>query len=581
MDTVKNIMKSNTILKLVCFAFVLVSGMSYAANTSYFIDAKNGNDHSEEVNFPNIVLILADDLGYGDISHLNPESKITTKNIDRLAESGISFLDAHSPSSMCTPTRYGLLTGRYAWRTRLKESVLYEWEPPLISSDRLTIATILSEEGYHTACFGKWHLGAEWNMVERIPVDSLLLNNPKTRGLEYRRVFDYGRNIDWEDPIIAGPTDVGFDYYFGLINSHNSPPYTYVENKTVRKIPSGMMNISQKEKAGDITKRGITPGVMDPDHEINSVMNTHDSMMVDYIHKQSKTDQPFFLYYASPAVHLPITPDSSYIGKSQIGLYGDFVINLDATVGVIMDALKTNGVLDNTLIIFTSDNGPVPHFHSLKSEFDHYSAYYLKGCKMDNWEGGNRVPFIVSWPERIEKGSTSNALLCLTDLMATFADLVGFRLPENAGEDSYSALKVFLGTDNKGIRDELVMHSGRGEFAFRFRNWKILFHPGSGGKNYQLRDNRCYLDKTEILSWKGTPPMNPYNDSDIQLYNLDADPYESHNLAKDHAEIVDSLSEKFMHIVHRGRSTKGPIQLNDPHPQWHQLEWLFELYPGP
>ena len=522
---------------------------------------------------PNIIVILADDLGYGDLGCYNPKSKIETPNIDSLATSGMLFTDAHSPSSLCSPTRYGLLTGRYAWRTRLKQGVMWAWEPPLIDENRLTIASMLKEQGYYTACFDKWHLGVGWNQRTTVLPDQKTLATASGRGPEYRRIFDYGRNVDWSNPICKGPTDVGFDYYFGVINGQNTPPYTWIENKKVLNAPTGFIEIPKNEIASDHSNAGIAPGVAAPGWNINSVVSGTTRKMREFILQKGKLSQPFFMYYASPAVHNPLTPGQKFKGKSKVGLYGDFVMELDWTVGILLGALSEIGELENTLIVFTSDNGPEGHCHARKSEYDHFSSYYLKGCKRDNWEGGHRVPFIASWPGQIPKGTTNDNLLCLTDLAATFAELTNYKLPANAAEDSFSAYASLRGTTTKPIRKSVIHHSARGEFAIRSGDWKLLFHGGSGGSTYKKKNGRVFArGNTEVVLWPGVSGNEPYNDSPAQLYNLKEDIYESRNLVEKYPEIVKRLNASFLCILENGRSNPGPKQKNDPVDSWPQID---------
>ena len=525
------------------------------------------------VELPNIVLILADDLGYGDVSCLNPESKIVTPNIDRLAESGMSFRNAHTPSAMCTPTRYGLLTGRYPWRTHLKERVLWTWEPPLIAENRLTLASMLQEKGYATSCFGKWHLGAEWNSIHEIEVDRNLINDPKTRGKEYDRAFDFGHNVDWESDVqvAKGPLDLGFDYYFGVINGHNTAPFAWIENRKSLTVPSELMDLSRKLPAEvrkkDLSRANISKGVATPGWKIEECMKVLNDKMVSYIKDVSKDSKPFFLFYPSPAVHLPLTPGKQFEDTSEIGLYGDFVKELDWTVGEMINALEEGGELDNTIIIFTSDNGPEQICHERKVEHNHFSAYHFKGAKKDNWEGGSRVPFIVSWPKKIEAGLTNDQLICLTDVMPTLADLVQYQLPEDAAEDGYSALPAILERSPDPIRDHMVYHSWDGNFGIVSGKWKLLLHGGSGGKRFEQS-----AIKIGVPPWPGTPGINWYLDAECQLYDLDEDIYESENLADKNPDIVKKLTDRFLKLVDRGRSNPGPPQKNDESPSWQQLD---------
>jgi arylsulfatase A len=454
---------------------------------------------------PNIVFILADDMGYGDLHCQNPESKVPTPVLDKLAEQGMRFTDAHSPSSVCTPTRYGILTGRYCWRSRLKSSVLWEWDEPLIEDGRLTVAQFLKDKGYTTACIGKWHLGWDW---------------PTTDGRTAKA--GGGRNVDFSRPIGGGPTAVGFDYYFGD-DVPNFPPYCFIENDRTVGVPTeskpdGMFGI---------------PGPMMKGWKLENVMPAITRKAVEYIEQCTEGSQrdPFFLYFSLTAPHTPIAPAGVYIGKSRAGRYGDYVYQVDWTVGEILRALERQGVAENTLVIFTSDNGSPGRDGSNMNgainsvrKYGHNPSRPWRGIKADIWEGGHRVPFVARWPERIPAGQTNDELICLVDFMATVAAILGERLPGGAAEDSFDLLPALFGVErDKPVREEVIHHSMDGLFSIRRGRWKLILGLGAGGFSGEIREPE-----------EGEPAG--------QLYDLVNDPQEEKNLYELYPEIVEELT---------------------------------------
>lgn len=454
---------------------------------------------------PNIVIILADDLGYGDPTCYSPESKIPTPNIDALASEGMLFNDAHSASAVCTPTRYSILTGRYCWRTRLKKSVLWSWDEPLISKDRLTLPEMLKEKGYQTAAIGKWHLGWEWPTTDAIPA-----------------IKQKGANVDYHKNITGGPLAHGFDYYFGD-DVPNFPPYTFIKNRKVVDIPTVDKPDSLFGAKGKMVKGW----------KLENVMPTITEKSVEYIEKAAKKKEPFFLYFALTAPHTPIAPLTKFEGKSKAGRYGDFVYEVDWTVGQIRKALKENGVDDNTLVIFTSDNGSPARngmnwsgpAQSVITDYGHNPSGNFRGMKSDIWEGGHRIPFIAKWTDNIDAGSRTSALSCSMDLMPTIAEIIGYKLPENSSEDGQSLLNILKGKDKRG-REVLVHHSGGGVFSIRKGEWKLILSNISGG----FSDSK-YKEGYGI-------------DTPGQLYNLKNDPGEKSNLYKSNPEKVSELTKE-------------------------------------
>lgn len=499
---------------------------------SYQIKAQsiNTSDH------PNIVYILADDLGIGDISGYNPASKINTVNLDRLINGGMKFTDAHTSSAVCTPTRYGIITGRYNWRSTLKNGVLGGYSKPLIPTERLTVGKLLQDRGYHTAFVGKWHLGWDWTFEENTPNIDNLANN-----------FE----VDYSQPIKNGPKDLGFTYSYGFSGSLDMPPYVYVEDNRITAAPDRVtVNVDDK----GFWREGPTGS--DFDHVQVLPHLTHNA--VEYIHRQSNTGEPFFLYFALPAPHTPILPTTEFMGKSNTNMYGDFMLQVDDVVGQVIRALEENGQLENTILIFVSDNGcsPKASFPELE-KVNHDPSYIYRGHKADIYEGGHRVPFIVHWPEKIQNAGISSSTLCTTDLMATLAELVDYELPEEAGEDSFSFLPLLTGENlNTPIREATVHHSIDGSFAIRKEEWKLILCPGSGGWSFPRTPEEL----------KGLPPM--------QLYNLEKDPGEEQNLIESHPDKVQEMKSLLSAYIQKGRSTPGAPQKNDGPETWEQLHWM-------
>ncbi|MDG1960408.1 MAG: arylsulfatase [Candidatus Binatia bacterium] len=469
---------------------------------------------------PNIVLILADDLGYGDVGAYNPESKIPTPHIDTLASEGIRFIDAHSPSSVCTPTRYGVLTGRYAWRTPLKTMGLYEWDRPLIQEDRLTMPHLLRSKGYRTACIGKWHLGWDWPLKPGTVLDLPNLGN----GFMHRT--EQANAIDFTEPIRGGPVDRGFDLYFGD-DVANFPPYAFIENDRLLAQPTAL---PQGRWHG-------RPGPMVPGWDFHRVMPQITRRAVRFIEQQTPETR-FFLYFSLTAPHYPIVPLPRFRGVSDAGRYGDFVHEVDWSVGEILEALRRRGLEEDTLVLFTSDNGATGNGafakpRSLAERTGHRANGQWRGVKGDIWEGGHRVPLIARWPGRIPEGEISSQLVGLNDLFATVAEIVDFRVPRGAGEDSTSFLPLlFEEPDPPGLRTELVLHSSRGAFALRSGNWKLIpGELGSGGRSPPIRRRPR----------RGEPRG--------QLYDLRADPTETRNLYYAHADEAEAMRARLLEII--------------------------------
>ncbi len=481
---------------------------------------------------PNIVVIYADDLGYGDVQCYNPvRGKIPTPYIDALASEGMKFTDGHSSSGVCSPSRYTLLTGRYHWRTRLQTGIVGLWEQPLITADRMTIGTLAKQHGYRTACIGKWHLGWDWGITKEqnawmwTPGKSKQATATDKHRTVWRQVFG--------KPISSGPTSVGFDQYFGT-DVPNWPPYCFIDQDSTVGIPSEFLpgRLFQKNQASQ-------QGPALKDWTLEPILPTLVDRAIEFIEREARTPEPFLVYLSLTSPHTPLSVNEPWKGKSGLNLYADFVMETDAMVGRVLEALQTSGITENTLVVFTSDNG-CAHYIGVNQleQLGHYPSGPLRGYKSDVWEGGHRVPFIVRWPGVVKSGSENHQLVHQADLLATFADLLGIVLPSNAGEDSYSMMPLLKGSAQP-IRSTAVSCSIRGVPSVRDGKMKLIFSGGSGGWS------------------KG-------NDvGDVQLYNLSEDLGETKNIAELHPERVKAMTNLMETLISRGRSTPGPRQRND------------------
>ena len=457
---------------------------------------------------PNIIYIMADDMGYGDVGCYGA-TKIPTPNMDRLAAEGMRFLDAHSSSAVCTPSRYSVLTGRYCWRTIRQTGVGGGFSFPLIDPARLTVASMLKQRGYATAAVGKWHVGLGWQYKEGMePSAGLMAEHP----------WDDPGDIDYTKPIIGGPNAVGFDYFFGIAGSLDMPPYAFIENDRTVGLPS-----EEKDPYNAQQKKGfMTPGWKDEE-----VDTTFAEKAVKFIenHAAKTPDDPFFLYLTPSAPHRPCMPPDFARGASQAGSRGDMVCVVDWVVGQVTDALDRLGLADNTLIIITSDNGARPCDVDGET-YGHKSCGDLRGFKADIWDGGHREPFIVRWPGKVEPGTACDETICLADLMATCADVGGADLPRNAAEDSFSFLPALLGQERcERLRPSIVHHSARGVFSIREGRWKLVLGLGSGGAT---------APRTEEPVEGG--PLG-------QLYDMEKDPAEATNLWLERQDVVERLTK--------------------------------------
>jgi arylsulfatase A len=480
---------------------------------------------------PNLVFILCDDLGSGDVHCFNPDhGLIRTPNFDRLAVQGMKFTDAHSSSAVCTPTRYGIMTGRYNWRTRLQSGVLGGFGQPLIAPDRLTVPRLLKQHGYATAAIGKWHLGLTWpRKPGQDPAEADLDNAKKAKPLT---------SIDWTKPIQNAPITLGFDSFFGISASLDMPPFAFIRNDRITQVPT-------------TEKKWVRTGPAAVDFEAVDVLPalTSEAIAVIKSHAgEAKAGRPFFLYLALNSPHTPVVPAKEWQGRSGLGDYADFVMQTDDAVGQVLATLDATGLADSTLVIATSDNGfsPAGDPKNLLRAQGHQPSAQYRGTKADIWDGGHRIPFIARWPGRVKAGAVNDQLICLNDFMATCADLLGAKLPDNAGEDSVSFLPALLGMAKGPIRDTLIHHSINGSFAIRQGRWKLELCPGSGGWS---------IPKPGSAEEKGLPP--------VQLYDLQAEIGEQKNLQAGHPEIVARLKAILENYIADGRSTPGAKQKND------------------
>ena len=471
---------------------------------------------------PNIILIYADDMGYGEIEALNPgRSKVPTPSLNALSKEGMVFTDAHTSSSVCTPSRYALLTGRYNWRSRLQFGVGTGGSEPLIAKNRLTLPALLKSQGYSTAMVGKWHLEYEYEVPESLK--KVPLTKPTKQLLP--APYPIGTKI------IEGPITRGFDSFYGF--HHSRIMSSIIRNDAI------VEELKLTEVLPTLTQEVVK--------------------LIDEKAKEAKKGKPFFIYFPQNSPHTPIAPSKDWQGKTELGAYGDFIAETDGSVGEVLKALKRNGLSDNTLVIFSADNGTskAADIDFLESK-GHFPSGELRGSKADLWDGGHRVPFMVRWPGKITPGAKSDQLICLSDMMATFADLLSTSVPDNAGEDSISFLQALYEKPIESPRQSIVHHSLYGRFAVREGNWKLILAPGSGG----------WTAPDDILATKENLPWT-------QLYDLNADIGEQDNLKTDHTEKVKSLVELLEKIVADGRSTPGEKQTNDVPIDIFKSSWNF------
>jgi len=466
---------------------------------------------------PNIIFILADDMGYGDVQSLNPNSKIKTPNLDRLAAEGMTFTDAHSPSAVCTPTRYATLTGRYCWRSPLKRGVLNGYSAPLIETSRPTVASHLKQHGYHTGVIGKWHLGLGFRKGD-------------------------GGQWDWTAPLSYSPIDAGFASSLVIPASLDFPPYVYIDGHQITGQPD-------RTQAARPFPAFLRKGELGSDFSIPDCLDQLTETASNHIRKRATEEQPFFLYFPLTAPHKPVLPHSRFEGTTKLGPYGDFVAQVDWTVGQVLKAIDDAKIAENTVVMFTSDNGSFMRRQSDISEPDHVSdtsvqAYYegnhtangpWRGTKADIWEGGHRVPFFARWPNVIKPGSKCEKTICHVDLFATAAALAGSKLPpaDQAAPDSFSLTPLFRGNEDQFRRAPVIHHSAGGTFAIRDGKWKLVLGNGSGGRE---------------------KPGGRRFETPWALFDLMNDPAESEDKLESQADVVARLSSDMMLILADDRS---------------------------
>ncbi|MCP5537875.1 MAG: arylsulfatase [Akkermansiaceae bacterium] len=470
---------------------------------------------------PNIVLILTDDLGYGDVTHLNPESKVQTPHMDALANQGVYFTDAHSPSALCSPSRYSILTGHYPWRhPQLMKGIVLPWGKPVIDAGDTTMPAFLAKAGYHTACIGKWHLGFDWPFRDGSNAENTRKGGNSTATPE---------NFDFTRPINGGPLGAGFQHFFG-VDCPNFPPYTFIND---RSLVGDITQVSCKslKSLGELGHiHGDGPGAAD--YQFEKVMPTLTRKAVDYIDAHSQDGQPFFLYFTTTSPHTPVVPAPGFQGQSKASHYGDYVAQTDDAIGQIIAALKKNDCFDNTLLIVSSDNGPSPRTQHLIRKHHHFPAGRLRGMKFDSWEGGHRVPFIASWPNGgIRGGGKITDPIILTDLYATLAAVAEVKL--DSPRDSVNLLKSLRGEGP--VRREMVYHNGRGGLGMRSGDWVLLVGRAAGLSSAEPEWRRKLLD---IRS----------PDADLQLFNLATDLSQRENIADQHPEKVAQLKTRLNEI---------------------------------
>lgn len=471
-------------------------------------------------------------MGYGDVSALNENAAFQTPNFDSMASNGICFTDAHATSAVCTPSRYGILTGRYNWRSRLKCGVMSGYSSPLIEEGRMTVADLFRANGYSTAAIGKWHLGMEFK---------------KTDEFKLLPEFETCAGVDYAGKIERSPITCGFDYYYGISASLDMAPYIYIENDHFTNLPD--------HETEDTGKRFWRKGPTAPDFVHEDVLPHLTDKVLERI--ESEKDKPFFIYFPMPAPHTPILPSPEFLGKSGTNEYGDFVLMVDAMVGRILDKLKELGLHENTIVVFTSDNGcsPMANFEELL-QAGHNPSYVFRGHKADIYEGGHRIPLLVQWPARIKPGKRCDQLVCLCDFMATMAEMLGAELPPEAGVDSVSNLPLWLDADGPAVREDVVHQSINGSLSLRKGKYKLEMCPGSGGWSYPA------------------PGEETADMPRFQLYDLETDISERVNIIEEHPAIEAYMKKILVGYIRNGRSTPGPRQENNGEEIWEAIRWL-------
>ncbi len=470
---------------------------------------------------PNIIILYADDMGYGDLGANNPNSKIPTPHLDRLAAEGMRFTDGHSSSGICTPSRYSLLTGRHHWRDF--HGIVKTLGPSVFRKDQLTLPAMLQTKGYATACIGKWHLGWNWDAIRKP-------GSPKN-SIQHT-------DFDWSKPVPNGPLDHGFDHYFGdaVINF---PPYAWINDDRLVDPPDTVLRENPiKTKEGDWECR---PGPARSDWDFYKALPTLTSKAVEYVRSRKGNPQPFFLYVPFPSPHAPIIPNAEFEGKSKAGPFGDFVFQTDDACGQILAALSEIGAEDHTLVIFTADNGPEFYAYPRDQKYDHWSAAPFRGLKRDIYEGGHHVPFVIKWPGITQPGRVSGAMISQVDFIATVASLLGFELPADSAEDSHDFLPFLRGETTTPPRDAIVHNTKKDHYALRHGDW-LLIDAQTG-----------YL-RPAPETWNQKHKQPADDTQEVELYNLKEDVQQRHNLAAEHPARVKDMQALLAKIRAQGHS---------------------------
>jgi len=518
---------------------------------------------------PNVVFFFVDDMGYGDASCLNPEGRIKTPNIDKLASDGMKFTDAHSSSAVCSPSRYSVLTGRYNWRSTLQRGIVCVYGDPLIAKNRMTVPGFLKKHGYKSACIGKWHLGQGWDFdVEPDTFHPKANHGETVTGPDADRVATPEEQEKWceafSKPTTGGPTTRGFDYYYG-VDVPNWPPYCFIEDDRTVGVPSEFL---PERLLGNNLASWRGPAM--PYWHFEQLLPTWAKKADGFIKERAEASEPFFLYLSMTSPHTPLAVNKPWIGASGLdNLYADLVIETDDVFGRVLKSLEKHGVAENTLVIFASDNG-CAHYIGIRQDGTggekamepqgHFPSGPYRGYKSDAWDGGHRIPCVARWPGVIEPGTASDSLVCLSDLMATCAEIVGAPLPDDAGEDSVSMMPLFRDPAAE-TRTEVIHHSISGKFAIRDGRWKLVLCPGSGG----------WTKKDADAAAEGLPL--------VQLYDMEADPGEQENLEASNRDKVREMLALLKKQVDDGRSTPGAPQSNDAEVDIWKLETMPDVDP--
>jgi len=497
----------------VLLAIVAVMALGYTAGNAVASE-RNGK--------PNILILYADDLGYGDLGSYNAKSKIPTPSLDKLADEGMRFSDAHTSSGICTPSRYAMLTGRYHWRKF--HNIVKAFGPSKFAAERLTLPEMLQQKGYQTAAIGKWHLGWDWDAI-------------RTPGSPDDGVSP--DDFDWNKAIPDGPLAHGFDYYFGD-NVINFPPYTWIENDRVVTAPDTMVDKTLwKIKEG---KMEFRPGPMVTGWNPYENIPTTTQKGIDYIKEHAADEKPFFLYFAYPSPHAPIIPNDRFDNTSKAGPYGDLVVETDDSIGQLLEAIETAGIANNTLVIFSSDNGPEHYAYKRDAEYNHWSSDPLRGLKRDIYEGGHRVPMIVRWTQKVPAGVRSDELVSQIDIMATIAALVGFELPDDAAEDSYDMLRLWTGETGTSPRTVHIHNTFEGDYAIRHGEWNLV----AARTGYRIKDKH--------KAWEIRHGYSNDEDDRGQLFHIENDIGQRHNVIEQNPEKAAQLAELLQQIREQGYS---------------------------